>query len=90
MPQPSWRGSKVVLATFYMFIGYPLHGIELTGPTWRLKKTIPCAVRVVPSYARTAVVRSKAKQEGSKFNCLAVLNVQILNPAPLSIKILFI
>lgn len=30
MPQPSWRGSKVVLATFYMFIVYPLHGIELT------------------------------------------------------------
>lgn len=30
MPQPSWRGSKVILATFYMFIGYPLHGIELT------------------------------------------------------------
>lgn len=30
IPQPSWRGSKVVLATFYMFIGYPLHGIELT------------------------------------------------------------
>lgn len=28
IPQPSWRGSKVVLATFYMF--NPLHGIELT------------------------------------------------------------
>lgn len=28
IPQPSWRGSKVVLATFYMFIVYP--GIELT------------------------------------------------------------
>ena len=61
MPQPSWRGSKVILATFYMFIGYPLHGIELTEqgvPLGDKKKTIPCAVRVVPSYAQTAVVRS--------------------------------
>lgn len=32
------------------------------GPTWRLSRTIPCAVRVVPSYARTAVVRSKARR----------------------------
>ena len=32
------------------------------GPTWRLQKTRPCAVRVVPSYARTAVVRSKARR----------------------------
>lgn len=27
---PSWRGSKVVLAIFSIFIVYPLHGIELT------------------------------------------------------------
>lgn len=29
MPQPSWRGSKVILATFSIVV-YPLHGIELT------------------------------------------------------------
>lgn len=35
------------------------------GPTWRLSRTIPCAVRVVPSYARTAVVRIRRKGPNS-------------------------
>lgn len=44
------------------------------GP--RLSQTIPCAVRVVPSYARTAVVRSKCWRVKRKLpSCTQCANI---------------
>ena len=47
------------------------------GPTWRLSRTIPCAVRVVPSYAQTAVVRSKPGRVQIQLpSCTQCANIQ--------------